>query len=130
MIKCLSRLFQTLHENHKALEISKEIYDHFQDVLPPLDIGLNYFVFQEGINGDRLLFSRIGNRYYCTPEKLNVCSEDWIFFGCLKRYSDGFKVDDLYNIDEELTNKQSGLIGLVVPSASALAEKLGVNFRV
>ncbi len=125
----INELFLALHKSHKDVQISEDIFNHFQDVLPPLDFGIGYFVFGEGDYGDRLLFSEIGNRFYCRSEILNVCTDDWKMFCSLKRRSDGFKVDDLYLIEGDLTKKQSKYIGLTVPSASALADSLQVVFR-
>ena len=129
MITEIGELFVALHKGHKDVQVSEDIFLHFQDVLPPLDLGIGYFVFEEGDGGDRLLFSEIGNRYYCRPENLNVCTDDWKMFCSLKRKSNGFKVDDLYLIEGNLTEEQSKYIGLTVPSASALAESLQVVFR-
>jgi len=129
MITKHSDLFVALHKSGNHIEISKKIYYHFLKVLPPVDIGLDWFVFQEG-DGDQLHFTKADKQYYCYAKRLQLFTEDEDIFYTLKRAKKGFLVLDIRDSDGiELSGYESDYLYCNVPSASALAEFLGVTFR-
>lgn len=129
MITEHSALFSAIRNGVSNVEISEEIYDRFMNVLPPRHYANGFFVFQEG-EGDILLFEQIGNRFFCSPEQLDVCTEDWSHFITLKRDDDCFKVKSILSTTESApSEKFTKFLNTRVASVSALAEALEVDFR-
>lgn len=131
-IETSNELSSALFRTGERVEVSKNLYLHFMDVLPPKAFGRYFFVFQEGA-GEVLRFTKVGNHYYCTLLKDNMISEDWKFHARIVRTdsSDKFELEYVISDDEDIYphDRYTNFIGAKFSSPIELGEKLGVSFR-
>lgn len=134
MITEMNAMRKALQTSEAPVQVSKELYWHFLEVLPPRDMGANFFVFQEG-DADRMRFTQLGDKYYCQLEADILVTDDWGLWVSIRRQcpSGHFKVDHLWSgdeqIGEDLEDQYSEFVGKEFPTVAALSDSMGVTFR-
>lgn len=104
----------------EQVKISKEIYCHFMDILPPRTIGAGFFTFQEG-DGDIIYFSECEDSYSAYMKKLGIYHEEttsgYLFHLSFNRnnYDANFCLTDAYicgfNVPKHIEEFMNSLIG-------------------
>lgn len=74
-------------------EITEEIYNHFMEVLPPLDFSSTSFILREGA-GDSYRFSKIGNSYYARVTQADILTKDYVLCMIVQLEDPRFILDD------------------------------------
>jgi len=133
MIDTTNVLLEALQKTGGAVEVTESLYSHFFEVLPPRDMGLNFFIFQEGA-GEKLYFRRWGDHYFCYLLSDYLVTDDWkLHVGVSRNVKNApFKLLYVYS-DEgtcEVPNEFDEFIGKEFVSVSAVADAMNVNFRV
>lgn len=122
-------LFKALNSSIDAVEISSEIYFDMLEILPPVDIGFDYFVFQEG-EGDRIRFYRSAGRYYANLQSTLICTDDFEAEFLIERSFSGTEmIVKRVWCNGESENKYSEFVGTKGSSIAAIANAVGVTFR-
>jgi len=128
-----SELSKALQATNGQVEISKSLYWYFLEVLPPRNMGHNYFIFQEG-DGERLYFSECSGKFYCYLISDLLVTDDFTVqvFITRKCMNDSFKVYTISIDDdsEDIIDDFDNFIGKSFSSVSSLAESMNVSFRV
>ena len=126
-------LSAALQNTGGEVEVTQSLYWHFLEVLPPKDIGPNFFIFQEG-DGELLYFTQRGDHYYCHLLGDYLVTEDWKVHARVSRrqIDKPFKVLFIFSDDEtcEVPEEFHDFIGKEFVTVSALAEAMNVTFRV
>lgn len=126
-------LTAALHRTSGQVEVTKSLYWHFLEVLPPRVMGTDYFIFQEG-DGERLHFSQLGDKYFCYLISSSLVSEDWRTHVLIwrDRMCDSFVVRYVHSDSDitEVPDRYENIIGERFPRVCDIEEKMGVTFRV
>lgn len=126
-------LLEGLQQTNGKVELTQSLYTHFLEVLPPRDMGYNYFIFQEG-EGERLYFSECDGYYFCYLLSDDLFTEDWkIQVGISrKKITDPFKVLFIYNNDQTLNtpDELEKFVGRQFMSVSEISRECNLSFRV
>ncbi len=132
MIDSPEILLAKLHEVSSEIEISRELYWYFLEVLPPKDVGFDFFIFQEG-DDEKLYFLRYLGRYYCYLLSNKLVTVDWELIVGIKRNSmdSPYSIEFVHTINEAFVpDKYQELIGKMFGTPSAIADEMSVTFRV
>lgn len=131
MFDSSDKLWPALHSSKKPVEISKRLYWHFLEVLPPRDMGTGYFIFQEGCDGDAYRFTEVGDSYYCEMVSETLITTDWLIHIRVRRVDSSVKVCSVvsYSGAEGLGKAQS-FMGRVFDTIDSMAQEMQLEFRV
>lgn len=143
-VECPSKLTAALYRSTSSeVPVTKSVYWHFLEVLPPLEINARSFKFQEGM-GDVLSFSEFAERYTCQADKLTLCDEYFCLWLDVKRNKEGklYIVDTVFsedNVPKDSKEKYQQIAklacsmkmntGLNLRSVTDIERWLGVHFR-
>ncbi|QIZ85933.1 hypothetical protein HF888_16460 (plasmid) [Bermanella marisrubri] len=99
MLDSISELVKTVKDRDEV-EISERLYFQMLECLPPVDMGSNYFIFQEG-DGDRILFEKKCGSHFATMLGGVILNRD---FSIGIRFSrehlkSGFKIVHIFRTD-------------------------------
>ena len=130
MINQPQELTKALYESDNCtVEVSKSLYWHFMEVLPPVRFGTDYFVFQEG-DGEILHFSKtIGDHYSCALRRGMLHTDDWNLMVFINRDNlfQSFKVYDAFSQTEGIAEiVAADLIGKTFPNVKEISQAVGV----
>ena len=133
MIDTPMELSAALQKTNGEVEVTRSLYWHFLEVLPPREMGPDYFIFQEGA-GARLHFRKWGDQYFCHLLGDYLVTEDWHIHAAVRRngIDQPFKLLFVFTDDEtgDVPDEFLDLMGKEFVSVSALAEAMNVTFRV
>lgn len=130
MICTAKDLFLEVKKTSGSVKISKDLYAHFFEALPPKSVGANFFIFQEG-DGEKICFNRIGNdEYYCHLLSDNLVSRDWKIQVAVARS----KVSELFTLlcvfNEEVNSDEfDEFVGKKFATIDSISESMGVAFH-
>lgn len=133
MIDTPKELSAALQKTGGEVEVTRSLYWHFLEVLPPRDMGPNFFIFQEG-DGERLYFKQCGDQYYCHLLADYLVTEDWKIHAAVSRkeMNAPFKLLFVFTDEEtcDVPDEFQEFVGKEFVSVSAIAETMNVTFRV
>jgi hypothetical protein len=129
-----AKFFEDL-DTGNVLNVDEEMYNYFIDILPPVNVGYNYFETQEG-DGDRILFKKGICGIYTAKllRKVSVTTKNGnTFMAYLYRSTDDhrFTVKQTYlcdfNIPKNIELYTESLSGKVVESFSAFIDQAHIE---
>lgn len=133
MINTPNELSAALQKTRCQVRVTKSLYWHFLEVLPPRAMGSNFFIFQEG-DGERLHFTCYGDSYYCHLLGDYLVTEDWKIHTAVSRHdvSQPFKVLFIFTDSEtcDTPEEYQDFVGKEFFTISELADAMKVSFRV
>ena len=113
-----------------SVEVSKEVYWHFLEVLPPFDIGRYWFIFREG-DGDIYHFENRGDSYYCKLNVGQMVTTDWHAIATITRTTDDsfklLRIDML--TDDDVPDNWAILVNQLFDRPNGIEQAMGVQFR-
>lgn len=131
MITSNEKLWVALRSSSEPVEITKEIYWNFLEILPPRDMGHNYFIFQEGSDGDVYRFTEIGDSYYCEMTSGTLVTTDWQLHVRVQRVDNSVKVASVISYcGASALGKAQGFMGRIFETIDQMAQEMQLEFRV
>ncbi|WP_299945684.1 hypothetical protein [uncultured Microbulbifer sp.] len=133
MITEMFNLRPSLWEAKREVEVSERIYWYYLEVLPPVDMGLRQFVFQEG-GGARLIFHEDSTRFTCALLSDCLVTKDFKYHITItrNRCTENFEIKGIFSgeFGKELPPNLFKFSGQSFSSPAAIEKGTGLNFRV
>jgi hypothetical protein len=132
MINNSKELYAALQHTGDEVAVTKSLYLHFWEVLPAIQTGSNFFIFQEN-DGERLCFSKYGDKYGCCLMSDILLTEDCNIHAHIARTnpSDKFKLEFVFDNEAcDTPDEFHEFIGEEFVSVSAIANAMNLSFRV